>query len=88
MLQWMTESPAGFVALLVVAFIVMLGAYLLPALLAWIMACPQRMTISLLNVFLGWTMFVWIAVLVWALASGKAERFDEDPVVRKEPWLR
>ncbi len=88
MLRWMTDSSAGFVVLLVVAFVVLLGVYLLPALLAWMMACPQRMTILLLNVFLGWTVFLWIAALVWALASGKDERFDDDPVVRKEPWLR
>lgn len=88
MLRWITDSTTGFVVLLVIAFIVLLGVYLLPTLLAWLMACPQRMTIMLVNVFLGWTVLAWIATLTWALATSRDEGFDEEAPKRQEPWLR
>lgn len=88
MLRWMTNSTTGFVVLLIIAFIVLLGVYLLPTLLAWLMACPQRIKIMLLNVFLGWTILAWIAALTWALATAQDESFDDEVPKRQEPWLR
>jgi len=35
MLHWITDRRAGFVALLMVAFVVAMGVYVLPALTAW-----------------------------------------------------
>ncbi|PKY09863.1 hypothetical protein B1757_12765 [Acidithiobacillus marinus] len=88
MLRWMTNSTTGFVVLLIIAVIVLLGVYLLPTLLAWLLACPQSMKIMLLNVFLGWTILAWIVALIWALVTAQDEGFDDDVPKRQEPWLR
>jgi hypothetical protein len=60
MLHWIADSRSGFVALLMMAFIVAVAIYALPALMAWSMGSPQRTAITLLNVLLGWTILGWI----------------------------
>ena len=94
MFHWIANSLSGFVALLMVAFIVGFGIYVLPALLAWSMGSPQRLAVTLLDVLLGWTpsrgwtILGWIAALIWAILSGNGGSFDEDPPSRREPWMR
>ena len=88
MLHWITDSRTGFVALLMVAFIVAIGVYVLPALMAWSMGSPHRMAITLVDLLLGWTILGWIAALIWAILSGNGGSFDEDPPPRREPWMR
>ncbi len=87
MLRWMTDSSTGFVVLLMVAFTLMLGVYVLPALLAWVMASPHRVAITMLDLLLGWTIIGWLAALIWALTSGREGSFDEEEPARKEPWI-
>ncbi|MCL4526230.1 MAG: superinfection immunity protein [Gammaproteobacteria bacterium] len=88
MLHWITDSRAGFVALLMVAFIVAIGVYVLPALMAWSMGSPHRIPITLLDLLLGWTVLGWIAALIWAVMSGNGDSFDDDrPPRRQEPWM-
>lgn len=51
----------------------LLGFYFLPAIWA---ACRQHHNtgaIFALNLLLGWTLFFWIAALVWALTAVKPE---------------
>ena len=88
MLHWIADSRSGFVALLMVAFIVAMAIYALPALLAWSMGSPYRMAITLVDLLLGWTIIGWIAALIWAILSGNGGSFDEDPPPRREPWMR
>ena len=90
MFHWIANSRSGFVALLMVAFIVAVAIYALPSLLAWSMGSPHRMAITLLDVLLGWTVIGigWIAALIWAVMSGNDGGFDEDPPPRREPWMR
>ena len=88
MFQWIVDSRSGFVALLMVAFIVGFGVYALPALLAWSMGSPQRVAITLVDLLLGWTILGWIAALIWAIMSGNGGSFDEDSPPRREPWMR
>ncbi len=88
MLHWIADSRSGFVALLMVAFIVGFGIYALPALLAWSMGSPHRMAITLVDLLLGWTILGWIAALIWAVMSGNDGSFDEDLSPRREPWMR
>ena len=70
MFHWIADSRSGFVALLMVAFIVAAGIYVLPALLAWSMGSPQRVAITLVDLPLGWTpsrgwtTLGWIAALI------------------------
>ncbi|MHB1881134.1 MAG: superinfection immunity protein [Acidithiobacillus sp.] len=87
MLHWITDSRAGFVALLVIAFVVATGVYVLPALMAWSMGSPYRMPITLLNLLLGWTVLGWLAALIWAVMTGNGGSFDEGRPSRQKPWM-
>jgi len=57
----------GIYHLLILAVIAaMLAAYIAPSLLAFRRNHPRRVAISLVNVFLGWSVVGWIAALIWA----------------------
>jgi hypothetical protein len=49
--------------ILVAAFIML---YLVPTADAYDRAHPHALRISLLNIFLGWTVFGWVAAFVWS----------------------
>jgi len=51
-------------------FVVALAIYLLPAALAFYRDCEAAVWITVVNVFLGWTLFGWVVAIGWA-ASGK-----------------
>lgn len=51
------------------AFVVLIGIYLLPTIIAGGRHLPERGGIALLNIFLGWTFFGWVAALIWAIAA-------------------
>lgn len=87
MLHWITDSRAGFVTPLVIAFVLALGVYVLPALIAWSIGSPYRVAITVLDVLLGWTVLGWIAALIWVVLSGDDGSFDEDRPQRREPWM-
>jgi len=61
------------VALLILAGIVMLVAvptiYFLPALVASKREHKQKTAITVLNLFLGWTVLGWVGALVWAVTN-------------------
>jgi uncharacterized membrane protein len=88
MLHWITDSPTGFVALLMVVFVLAAVIYALPALMAWSMGSPYRLSITLLDLLLGWTILGWLAALIWAIMTGNGGSFDEDRPPRQEPWMR
>ncbi len=46
--------------------IVLLVLYFIPAIVASVRHHRNRMAITVLNVFLGWTLIGWVAALVWA----------------------
>ena len=87
MLHWMINSRTGFVVLLVVAFVLALAVYFLPALLAWSMGSPHLVAIAVLDLLLGWTVIGWLASLVWALQTASGETFDEEVPERREPRI-
>ena len=47
-------------------FLILLIAYFAPAIVASYRRHRNRMAITVLNIFLGWTLLGWIAALVWA----------------------
>lgn len=49
--------------------LVSLVIYLLPAFIAFRRNHPNKVAITLLNVFLGATLIVWIVCLVWAFSN-------------------
>lgn len=46
-----------------------IALYFLPTLIAYARHLYGRGGILLLNLFLGWTFFGWIAALIWAIAA-------------------
>lgn len=87
MLDWIVESPTGFVVMLTVAFLIALGVYVLPALLAWSLGSDYLVAVVALDLFFGWTVIGWIAALVWALQSANGGTFDDEVQERREPFL-
>ncbi|WP_414039284.1 superinfection immunity protein [Acidithiobacillus sp. M4-SHS-6] len=71
MARWFLYTPSGFVLLLILACLVGLVVYLLPVLLAWSLGHPHLVGATLLDVFLGWTVMGWLAVLIWVLMFGR-----------------
>lgn len=61
------------IGVVVLAFV----AYFLPALIANSRKNPSTNSITLVNLFLGWTVLGWLAALIWALAPPPAPRNDE-----------
>lgn len=49
-----------------VVFIVLLGIYFAPAIVAFEGKHRDRVAITVLNIFLGWTFVGWVIALVWA----------------------
>jgi len=46
-------------------------AYISPSITAWVIGQPNVLSITVLNVLLGWTIIGWIFSLIWALKSYK-----------------
>jgi hypothetical protein len=87
MLHWITGTRDGFLVLLVIAFVLALGVYVLPVLMAWSLGSPYRMSITVLDILLGWTVLGWLAALIWAVVTGKSGSFDEDDATDQQtPW--
>jgi hypothetical protein len=87
MMHWMMDSRAGFLFLLITAFVIAALIYALPIFMAWTIGSPYLTAITLLDLFLGWTVLGWIAALIWAMASGNGGTFDEDGPSRHKPSL-
>jgi len=43
--------------------------YMLPTLIAYARDVPQRQTITVLNIILGWTLIFWVIAFVWAMSA-------------------
>jgi hypothetical protein len=53
----------------VVYAVLIVAAYLLPAIVAALRRHHQAAAIATLNVILGWTGLLWVAALVWAMTA-------------------
>jgi hypothetical protein len=53
--------------------ILVLIAYFLPAVIASRRSHPNSTAITLLNLTLGWTGIIWIALVIWACSSVPAQ---------------
>jgi len=49
--------------------VISLTIYFIPVIVAYIRKHNNIIPISILNTFLGWTFFGWLAALLWALNS-------------------
>jgi hypothetical protein len=62
----------------------MIALYLLPVMIASARGVNNTAAIAVVNIFLGWTFFGWIAALVWALAEPDSDRSKRE----REDYLR
>jgi hypothetical protein len=50
-------------------FLLIAAAYFLPALLATLRGVPNKGSVAVINLFLGWTLLGWVASLAMACRS-------------------
>jgi uncharacterized membrane protein YccC len=50
----------------VIILIFVVAIYMLPTLIAFGREHPRRDLVTVLNIFLGWTLIGWLAVFLWA----------------------
>lgn len=50
-------------------FIIFLGIYFLPSIVAYSRQHPSWIGIFILNFFLGWSLIGWVAALAWAFSD-------------------
>jgi len=83
--HWLTSTPAGSVAFVLVGLILLVLVYFLPSIVGFALQANRLGLLLTLNTLLGWTVLGWIACLVWTLISSTQEdTFDEGG---KEPHL-
>jgi hypothetical protein len=63
------SSDAGGVIGAVVLWIVIIGAYWIPTIVAWVRHVPNAGSVTIINGFLGWTLVGWIVALAMACRS-------------------
>ncbi|MBA1217275.1 superinfection immunity protein [Pseudomonas fulva] len=51
--------------------------YFTPAVIAWIRRHPNRVSIFLLNLMLGWTFIGWLVALIWSASAIRRRSMDE-----------
>lgn len=56
-----------------ILIIIALSLYFLPSIIANSRKNSNTTAITLLNLFLGWTIIGWIAALIWAFSSGSKQ---------------
>ena len=52
-----------------VVFVVFMGIYFMPAIVAYVRGHPSFVAIMVLNLLLGWSLVGWIVALVWAFSD-------------------
>lgn len=64
-------SPGGGGSAVLGVLLIILGvaAYWVPAAVAWIRRVPNAGSVTVINVFLGWTVIGWIVALAMACRS-------------------
>ena len=52
-----------------VVFVVFMGIYFMPAIVAYVRGHPSFIAILVLNLFLGWSLIGWVVALIWAFSD-------------------
>ena len=67
----MFENTITCIELILIAIL-----YMLPTLIAYARDIPQRKTVTVFNIILGWTLIGWFIAFLWAaLAETAADEF-------------
>jgi Superinfection immunity protein len=62
-------GPSGNAAVGLVIWLAAIAAYFIPTVIAWIRHVPHRGSVTVINVFLGWTVIGWVVALAMACRS-------------------
>lgn len=57
-----------------VIFIIGFCLYFLPSLIAWLREHAYVNSITVINLFLGWTLIGWVVCLAWSLSPQKEKK--------------
>lgn len=57
----------------IVALFLLIAWYFIPSLIAWEKAKAGKVSILIVNIFLGWTVIGWIVALAWAVYPDKKQ---------------
>jgi S1-C subfamily serine protease len=72
------SSGTNFLWVLII--IVLAGAYFIPTIVAWKKRHENAVAVTLVNVFLGWSVIAWIITLIWALDKKHWKTTSPPPV--------
>lgn len=61
-----TMSPGSFIAG-IIGLVFFIGLYWVPTIAAWVRHVPNRGSVAVVNLFLGWTIVGWIVALAMAM---------------------
>lgn len=69
-----------FMVLLVIAIWIFLGfcVYFIPVIIAYIRKHNNILPITILTIFIGWTLAGWLAALLWSLNSDVKDKDSEE----------
>jgi hypothetical protein len=56
---------------------IIVSFYFIPSIVGYTRSHPYRLSILIINFFLGWTFFVWVLALAWALFPNKTQISSE-----------
>lgn len=59
--------------------------YLPPTIIAWVRQHPNRVSIFLLNLLLGWTVIGWFVALIWSASAIRRDPVDKHSGTTERP---
>jgi hypothetical protein len=54
-------------------FVVLLCLYFVPTIIAWVRGHHNKVAITALNIFLGWSVIGWVGAMVWSLLAAQPQ---------------
>jgi len=74
LVRYVAAKPLSFAIIAAAAAVVLLPVYFLPVFIARARRLPDLAPVMVINVFLGWTFFGWVAALALAVRERRPER--------------
>ena len=68
-----SSSPGATVAG-IIGLVAIIGGYWIPTIAAWVRHVPNRGSVAVVNLFLGWTIVGWVVAMAMAMRDPQAVR--------------
>ena len=75
-----SSGDAGSAVLGIIVILASIAAYWVPAAVAWIRRVPNAGSVTVINLFLGWTIIGWVAALAMACRSRPQAAYQATPI--------